>query len=123
MIDIDTLVLVGDSLKLNTYATKDSICFGETIAIGANISGGIGSNYSFSWDNSLGNSFEHLVSPTTSTNYNVVVTDGCSEQALGSIDIFVYPTFSLSFHTSTKDCYGELGYAKVRCNGKQQLYL
>lgn len=117
MIDIDTLVLVGDSLKLNTYATKDSLCFGETISIGANISGGIGNNYSFSWDNSLGNSFDHLVSPTTSTNYNVVVTDGCSEQAIGSIDIFVYPTFSLSFNTSTKDCYGELGFAKVNVTG------
>jgi len=116
-IDIDTLVLVGDSLNLNTYASKDSICFGDMVTIGANITGGVGNNYSFSWDNSLGSSFEHLISPIINTSYNVVVTDGCTEPAIGTIDIFVYPTFSLSFNTSSKDCYGENGFAKVNVVG------
>jgi len=117
MIDIDTLVLIDDSLNLNTYASEDSICFGETISIGANISGGIGSNYSFLWDNGLGSSFQHLVSPSVNTNYNVIVSDGCSESAIGNIDIFVYPSFSLSFNTSVKYCYGEYGFAKVNVTG------
>ena len=117
LIDIDTLVLVGDSLNLSTYASKDSICFGETITIGANISGGVGNNYSFLWNNGLGSSFEHLVSPSINTNYNVIVSDGCSESAIGIIDIFVYPTFSLSFNTSSKYCYGENGFAKVNVVG------
>jgi len=116
-VSIDTVVLVGDSLSINTYTSNDSICLGDIVNIGVNVSGGIGSNYSFSWDNGLGSSFEHNVSPTSNTTYNVIVTDGCTEPAIGVIDIFVYPTFSLSFNTSTKDCYVEDGFAKVTVNG------
>ena len=65
----------------------------------------------------MGSSFDHLVSPSVNINYNVIVSDGCSEPAIGNIDIFVYPTFNLSFNTSAKDCYGENGFAKVNVVG------
>ena len=117
LISIDTIVLVGDSLSLNTYSSDDSICVGDIVNIGVNINGGIGSNYSFVWDNGLGSSFEHNVSPIVNSVYNVIVNDGCSEPATESINIFVYPTFSLSFNTSAKDCYGENGFAKVNVTG------
>ncbi len=117
MIDIDTIILIGDSLELNTYISKDSICKGETITIGANILGGVGNNYSFTWDNNLGNSFEHLIMPDVTNTYSVIVSDGCSEPVIGNYEIYVYPTFNLSFNTSNKKCYGDNGYAKVNVLG------
>ena len=117
IISIDTIILVGDSLNINAYSSKDSICAGETTTIGINVSGGIGSNYNFNWDNGLGSSFEHNVSPVTSTNYNVIVSDGCSEPVSTPINIFVHPIFSVSFNTSSKQCYGEYGFAKATAIG------
>jgi len=117
LVSIDTIVLIGDSLTINTYASDDSICMGDIVNIGVNVNGGVGSNYTFNWDNGLGSSFEHNVSPNNNTIYNVIVEDGCTEPVLATIDIFVHPSFSLNFITSVKYCYGENGFAKVNVNG------
>ncbi|MDC0204271.1 gliding motility-associated C-terminal domain-containing protein [Flavobacteriales bacterium] len=109
---VDTIVFVRDELLSNTYFSKDSVCYGEIISIGSNASGGIG-NYSFNWNNGLSNSFAHLVSPTMSTNYIVNTSDGCSDEAIDTIEIFVYPTFNINFTTSLKACYGDSGFVKV----------
>jgi hypothetical protein len=109
---IDFVVLVSGELLADVYSSEDTICNGDYINIGVNASGGIG-NYSFSWDNGLSNSFNHLVNPSISTLYIVSVADGCSDNIVDSIPIFVFPNFSASFSTSTKLCYGELGFAKV----------
>jgi len=109
---IDFIVLVSGELLADVYSSEDTICNGDYINIGVNASGGIG-NYSFSWDNGLSNSFNHLVNHSVSTSYIVSVTDGCSDDVVESIPIFVFPNFSASFSTSTKLCYGEMGFAKV----------
>ena len=74
--------------------------------------GGIG-NYTFNWNNSLSNSFEHLISPSNSTDYIVISSDGCSQDSEDTISIYVHPSFNLSFSTSEKECYGEIGHAIV----------
>ena len=109
---VDTIVFVSDELLSNTYFSNDSVCYGDIISIGSNASGGTG-NYSFSWDNGLSTSFAHLVTPTVSTNYIVSVSDGCSEDAIDTIKIFVYPTFNINFTSSLKSCYGDSGFVKV----------
>ena len=112
---IDTVVLVGQELMVEKYTTKDSLCVGDYITLGANASGGNG-NYIFDWNNNLSNSFEHLISPISSTDYIVTISDGCSNDATDTIQIYVYPNFDLSFTTSQKLCFGELGYSKVNVN-------
>ena len=109
---IDTVVFIEDELLSAAYISNDSLCLGDVVTIGANASGGIGS-YVFSWDNGLSNSFEHLISPSFSTDYIVTISDGCSDDVVDSIPVFVHPSFTASFSTSEKQCYGELGYAKV----------
>ena len=109
---IDFVVLVSDELFADVYSSKDTICNGDYLNIGVNANGGIG-NYSFSWDNGLSNSFNHLVNPSISTLYIVLVADGCSDNVVDSIPIFVFPNFSASFSTSSILCYGELGFAHV----------
>ena len=113
--NVDTIVFVSDQIIANTYQSADTICAGDIVSIGVNTSGGIGS-YSFNWDNGLSSSFQHLVAPIFSTDYIVQVSDGCSDAVIDSIQIIVQPTFSNSFITSSKKCYGEMGFAKVLVN-------
>jgi len=109
---IDFVVLVSGELLADVYSSEDTICNGDYLNIGVNASGGIG-NYTFSWDNGLSNSFNHLVNPSVSTIFEIIVADGCSDNVVDSIPIFVFPNFTVNFSTSTKKCYGELGFAKV----------
>ena len=109
---IDFIVLVSDELLADVYSSEDTICNGDYLNISVTASGGIG-NYSFSWDNGLSNSYNHLVTPSLTTTYFVSVSDACSDNIVDSIPIFVFPSFTASFSTSTKLCYGELGFAKV----------
>ena len=109
---IDTVIFVENKFVSETYITDDTICLGELSSIGVNVSGGT-SNYSFNWNNSTTTSFNQLVSPNISTSYIVTSSDGCSDDNIDTIDIFVLPSFELDFSTSEKQCYGEIGYAVV----------
>jgi hypothetical protein len=109
---IDFIVLVSLELSADVYSSEDSICNGDYINISVTASGGIG-NYSFSWDNGLSNSYNHLVTPSITTTYFVSVSDACSDNIVDSISVFVFPSFLASFSTSDKLCYGELGFAQV----------
>ena len=109
---IDFIVLVSGELSTDVYSSEDTICNGDYLNISVTAKGGIG-NYSFSWDNGLSNSYNHLVNPSLTTTYFVSVSDACSDNIVDSIPIFVFPSFTASFSTSEKLCYGELGYAKV----------
>jgi len=57
-----------------------------------------------------------LVSPNSTINYIISVSDGCSDETLDTIPIFVFNTFDLDFITSEKRCFGEIGFAKVNAN-------
>ena len=109
---IEKQVFVNEKINGYSYYSNDSICTNDIAVIGINVNGGLG-NFSFTWDNGLSTSFEHLVSPIVSTDYIVNVSDGCSDNFIDTISIYVHPTFSLSFTTSQKKCFGDLGYAKV----------
>ena len=109
---IDTVIFVDNKFVSETYITDDTICLGELSSIGVNVSGGT-TNYSFNWSNSTTTSFNQLVSPNVSTSYIVTSTDGCSDDNIDTIDIFVLPSFELDFSTSEKQCYGEIGYVVV----------
>ena len=109
---VDTVIFVGNEFTSNTYVTNDTICYGDLTSIGVNVSGGT-SNYTFSWNNGLSNSFGQLVSPNSTTNYIITSSDGCSDDNIDTILIEVLPTYDLNFSTSTKQCFGEIGNAVV----------
>ena len=112
---IDTVFFVEEELITTTYQSTDTICAGELININANVIGGTG-NYLFNWSNNLSNSFNHLFIPDQTNTYILNVSDGCSENTVDSIFIFVYDEFNLNFTTSDKKCFGEYGFAKVQTN-------
>tara|TARA_B100001250_G_scaffold115257_1_gene97646 strand:- start:4321 stop:8340 length:4020 start_codon:yes stop_codon:yes gene_type:complete len=109
---IDKVVLINENLQAYIYTNSDSLCSGDMTTIGANAIGGIG-NYTFEWNNGLSNSFEHIIGPYVSTNYIVTISDGCSDNATDTIEIFVHDTFNILFNTSEKTCYGDSGFAKA----------
>ena len=117
---IDTVFFVGNELISSVSSSSDTICDGEIINISISSSGGTG-NYQFNWDNGLSNSFNHLVSPNITTNYIVTVSDGCSEETVDTIPIFVFNTFDLNFISSEKRCFGEFGYAIVNSNSTSNI--
>ena len=112
---IDTVFFVGDELLSSIFSSKDTICDGEIVNISVSVNGGTG-NYQFNWNNNLSNSFNHLVSPSLTTDYIINISDGCSDDTYDTINIFVFNSFDLSFISSEKKCFGEFGFAKVSSN-------
>ncbi|MDC3105055.1 PKD domain-containing protein, partial [bacterium] len=118
---VDTVFFVGDELLSSTFSSNDTICEGEIVNISVNVNGGTG-NYQFNWNNNLSNSFNHLVSPTQTTNYIINISDGCSDDTFDTIPIFVFNSFDLSFVSSEKKCFGEFGFAKVSSNSLANIF-
>lgn len=72
-----------------TSSLPQTICPGDTVTLLASATGGIGAPYSFVWKdpngNVVGNDSAVVVSPIDTTNYTVVVTDGCETTPVTSI--------------------------------------
>jgi gliding motility-associated-like protein len=96
-----TTVTINGPQPLSMVATaNDTICPGQSVTISANASGGNG-GYQYTWSQGLGNGQSHMVSPTSTTTYQVVVTDaqGCTGAA-ASVTIYVYQLSPLNLHVS-----------------------
>ncbi len=83
---------IHDYTALNANGTGSTgFCSGGgTAVIGVTPSDGI-SPYSYTWDNGLDTLQSHTVTPTTTTTYNVTVTDLCGHTASDDITITIYP--------------------------------
>ncbi len=81
------------------------ICFGDSTQISVVILGGVDPIVR-SWDNGLPDTSVHIISPDTTTTYNVFVTDanGCSET--NSLTVTVNPPLSISTIGITEVCIG-----------------
>jgi gliding motility-associated-like protein len=76
-----------------------TICKGTTASLVANVNGGNGGPYSYSWNNGLLNSNNHTVSPNFTTSYQVSVTDNCTVLPATSIALVtVLPTPDANFN-------------------------
>ncbi len=85
-------VLVNDINLVNLFTVPDTnLCEGSPYLISANVSGGIG-NYSFNWNNGLGQGQgPFVVSPLLNTTYIVTVTDDCNNSINKAINVDVHP--------------------------------
>jgi large repetitive protein len=124
--DINILLYSPLLLGLNS---DTAICFTDTLQIQAIVSGGIGPNYTFNWNNSLSNTSTHTVVPTSSTTYILSVSDGCETPSIiDSFYVSLNPTpvpdftvdqlsgcipldvqFNEQFSSSSGSCYWEFG--------------
>lgn len=113
-------------LNLNS---DTAICFTDTLFIQAIVSGGIGPNYDYNWNNSLPNASSHSVVPVSSNTYVLSVSDGCETPSVSdsfyvSLNPIPVPDFTVDqqsgcipldvnfyeqFSTSSGSCYWEFG--------------
>ena len=69
-------------------ASDAAICGGDSALITATVTGGI-PNYTYTWDNGLGDGQTFYVNPAQNTNYIITVTDSCSLSATQTILVSV----------------------------------
>lgn len=91
----DTVIIFiqGGPLEVNPVALPDMICYGQTVQLFANASGGTG-NYTYTWTSSpagfSSNLANPVASPSVTTIYTVVVNDGFAT-VTGTVTVVVNP--------------------------------
>ena len=99
-------ISINDINNVTLTTTPDTgICLGDFYQIGAFINGGIG-NYTYTWNNNLGNGQgPFTVNPTNTTNYIVTLTDECGNTKNETIIVNVNPLPNVDILPLTKtDC-------------------
>ncbi len=94
IMDTAYVYVFGDSISINPIASPDSICFGETILVNANASGG-GEEYSYQWmSNPVGftSTLQNILDdPLFTTTYIVHVMDQFGSEVFDSVTVIVNP--------------------------------
>lgn len=96
-----------------TVSDDTSICFYEVANISVAASGGDGGIFNYDWNNGLGYGNEKVVQPSSSTQYIVTVSDGCSEDKIDTVNIHVFPKFTINFTVGDSVCYDEPNFAEA----------
>lgn len=63
------------ALAINNDTT---LCQGRSVTLNATANGGLSSGYQVQWNQGLGSGFNHAVSPSSTTTYRAILTDGCT---------------------------------------------
>jgi gliding motility-associated-like protein len=102
-----SIVNVRDSLSLSVTADT-LICNGNQVNLLATASGGLATGYQFNWDNSLGNGNSKFVTPTVSTSYTVILSDGCTDPSQSrTIQVDVLDSLNIALFKDTTICIGQ----------------
>lgn len=92
-------VSLPNYIPMVVTAADAAICGGDSAIITATVTGGI-PNYTYTWDNGLGDGQTFSVNPSHNTNYTVTVTDSCniseSQTILVSVDT-AYADFTYEY--------------------------
>ena len=94
-------------------ASEDSICLGENVVISIQPTGGRGI-LEPTWNQGLGFGNSHIIFPESSDYYTVVVTDGCSDDLIDSVEVYVYPEFDVDVAQGPEVCFEEETYAEIQ---------
>lgn len=100
-----TTVSSNSIVTADATSTVSTICVGESVNLIGTGTGGVGT-LTYSWDNGLGTGANQLVSPTTTTTYELTVTDenGCS--AVSYVTITVNPPITVTAFSDVTICPG-----------------
>jgi hypothetical protein len=97
-------------------ASATTICAGVQVTLTATVDGG-GEPYSYSWSPGAGNTASIQVSPMTTTEYTLTVTDNCGTQVITSQTITVSPVPNASAGHDAPVCTG----ATLQLNGSTDI--
>jgi len=101
---IRTFKTFSCNYTMNITPVADTICTGGSVFLTVTVSGGTSPTYV--WSSGLGSSSSVNVSPTSTTNYYVTVTDGgCISSASSKVVVMTTPTATATA-TATTICSG-----------------
>lgn len=111
-------VTVRDSLKLSV-SNDTTICIGQSVILTANGSGGDSTNKQYTWDNGLPNGTSQIVSPTTTSKYRVILSDGCTvKNDTALINVIVRDPLSIKLSTNDSViCFNKSSNITANPNG------
>lgn len=103
---VDSVTVFINTTVGLTATGSATICIGQTATLSATPSGGTGP-YTYVWDNALTGTGPHVVSPSTTTVYNVYVTDaiGCNS-SVQTMTVTVNPPLTLNAISAAAVCAG-----------------
>ena len=88
---------------LVAFSSNDTlICDGDSAFLGAVVISGDGGPYNFNWNQGLGNNQNNYVNPSSTTTYNLNISDGCETISLNTT-VTVSPIPIISFTASNLD--------------------
>ncbi len=99
-------LFVSGEMDLEIAAASTTLCYGESTNLSAVLSGGL-SGYTYIWNNGLGNSATHEVSPTETTNYTLTVEDAYECTVSAVVTIEVIPELNPVINGNLVLCAGE----------------
>lgn len=105
--DEDEVTVVVNDLPTVVASPDTSVCAGSPVVLTAVATGGSNGNYSFEWDNGLGNGASHTITPNANITYTVVLTDGNGCTAPDQVSINVFPNPEVTANPDTSICIGE----------------
>lgn len=97
-----------------------SICLGDSITIGANVS--CSDIITFSWDHNLGNGKSFKVSPYITTTYHVSATDAYGCISIDTVHVTVNPIPSISLPSEIEFCQQDSVTITASASGGTQPY-
>lgn len=115
VIDVCTGKSISDSIAVAVRAPlkvslgRDTvICKGNTVRLRALPAGGLSSAYTYIWNQGLGSAASHLVTPTVTTSYSVILSDGCTDRPDTAYrTVYVRPDLKVNITAgSTPVCIG-----------------
>jgi gliding motility-associated-like protein len=110
-LSVDSAIIsVAPAVGYSMVVSDTSLCFGEFTSINVNAYGGNGNQITYSWSNGLPPLQQHIISPSESTDYSLVISDGCSV-IHDTARITVAPEISYTLDFSAAGCYGTDGFA------------
>ncbi len=112
-VQTDMLVSISPPISTTSFGDGEAVCQGNAITIGVEAIGGDGSFFQHAWQPNVSWFASEELYPDTSTIYIISTSDGCSDPAIDTIDVFVFEPFSATIQTSDTMCYGNTGFATV----------
>lgn len=130
-----SVLVEGSNMTATASATPNTICLGESSELHAIAVGGT-QNYTYSWSPTLGlsepNSANPTATPTTTTTYNCVVSDGMSTQTVSTtitvnhpeyeeVDQYICPGEAYNFYGQDYSDEGDYPYYTTTAQGCEKV--
>ncbi len=109
----DTLfVQVRDSLRIQAFASADTLCFGDSVLLRVTKTGGLPGAVSDWGILGMGDTVRFV--PAVSGWHAVLVSDGCSTPRTDSVFVYVHPEIVYTLTQEQVNCYDSLGIYRIQ---------